>query len=113
MTDTADDLLRARLNGETARMPWRELLRFFATGMVIAVEDGLDLVEVAMRIAKDDKQAVAAWLEEGRIGQVSDAQATAWLEADAALWTVVVKPWLLVQQTKADGKANAVMGDAP
>ncbi|HEY4540859.1 MAG TPA: DUF2288 domain-containing protein [Noviherbaspirillum sp.] len=95
-----EESLRERLNGETARTPWRNLLRFFASGSVIAVEDGLDLVEVAMRFANDDKIAVAAWLQAGRIGKVSDEQAAAWVEADAELWTVVVKPWLLVQRHK-------------
>lgn len=92
------ELLRARLNGETSRLPWTELLRFFAAGTVIAVSDDLDLIEVAARIAGDDKEAVAQWMSESRLGKVSDAQASTWLENDAALWTVVVKPWILVQQ---------------
>lgn len=94
------DLLRARINGETSRMQWTELQRFFAAGTVIAVSDDLDLVDVAVRIANDDKDMVAQWMAENRIGRVSDAQASAWLEADMALWTVVVKPWILVQQEK-------------
>jgi hypothetical protein len=92
------DLLYAKINGETSRMQWTELLRFFAAGTVIAVSDDLDLVDVAMRIANDDKNAVQQWMTEGRVGKVSDAQASAWLDADATLWTVVVKPWILVQQ---------------
>jgi len=94
------DLLRARLNDETSRLPWKELQRFFAAGTVIAVINELDLVDVAMHIAIDDKNVVAQWMSDGRVGRVSDAQAIAWLEADAALWTVVVKPWVLVQQEK-------------
>lgn len=101
MIDKQRDLLRARLNGETSRLQWKELLRFFAAGTVIAVSDELDLVEVAVRIAIDDKPAVAQWMEQGRIGKVTDAQASAWLEADAALWAVVVKPWIVVQREKA------------
>lgn len=96
-SDKQDALLRAKLNLETSQMPWKELLRYFAAGMVIAVSDELDLVDVATRIAGDDKAAVAQWMSENRIGKVSDVQASAWLEADAALWTVVVKPWILVQ----------------
>jgi hypothetical protein len=92
--------LRATLNAETARFQWKELQRFFAAGSVIAVADGLDLVEVALRVATDDKAAVAQWMEQGRVGRVSDEQALAWLEQDAALWTVVVKPWILVQAEK-------------
>ena len=95
--DKKDELLRAKLNMETSRMPWKELQRYFAGGVVIAVADDLDLVDVAVRIANDDKTAVMQWMSENRIAKVSDAQAQTWLENDAALWTVVVKPWILVQ----------------
>jgi hypothetical protein len=98
--DLQNEQLRLKLNMETSRMPWQELLRYFAGGSVIAVSDDLDLVEVALRITKDDKAAVAQWLAEKRLGQVTDEQAAAWLEADAALWTVVVRPWVLVQLNK-------------
>lgn len=97
----ADEQLRIKLNMETSRIAWTELLRYFAGGSVIAVSDDLDLVEVALRITKDDKDAVAQWLAEQRIAQVSDTQARAWLDADATLWTVVVRPWVLVQINKA------------
>ncbi len=95
-----DKLLRAKLNLETSPMPWKELLRYFAAGMVIAVSHELDLVDVAARIANDDKASVEQWMAETRIAKVSDEQASAWLEADIALWTVVVKPWILVQPPK-------------
>ena len=100
-SDKQGDLLRAKLNGETSRMQWKELLRFFASGTVIVVSEQLDMIEVAACIADDDKNAVAQWLAEGSIAKVSDAQASAWLEADTELWTVVVKPWILVQQEKS------------
>jgi hypothetical protein len=98
--DKQGDLLRAKINGETSRMPWTELQRFFASGAVILISDDLDLVDVAVRIAQDDKDAVAQWMAEDRIGRVSDAQARAWLEGDVTLWAVVVKPWILVQREK-------------
>lgn len=99
MTETTrqSEALRAQLNAETAQMPWTELQRFFAAGAVIAVSDALDLVDVAASIASDDKHAVAQWMDKGLLGKASDAQASAWLAADAILWTVVVKPWILVQ----------------
>jgi hypothetical protein len=94
---TEQELLRAKINGETSRMAWKELERFFAAGSVIAVDAALDLVEVAYRVATDDKNAVAAWMQAGQVGRVSDQQAAAWFESDAQLWAVVVKPWILVQ----------------
>lgn len=93
-----DDILRANLNRETARIEWKELLRFFAAGTVIAVNEELDLVEVAIQISNDNKALIEQWMFAKRVGKVSDAQAKGWLETDAILWTVVVRPWILVQQ---------------
>ena len=95
--DKQTGLLRARLNLETSQIAWKELQRYYAAGMVIAVSDDLDLVDVAASVAGDDTAAVAQWMSETRVARVSDVQASAWLEADAALWAVVVKPWILVQ----------------
>lgn len=92
------DALRAKILGETARLAWHELQRFFAAGAVIVVDDRLDLVDVACQVALDNKTAIEQWLAAGQIGRISDAQAQTWLQADAALWTVIVKPWILVQQ---------------
>ncbi|OGB24582.1 MAG: hypothetical protein A3I66_13925 [Burkholderiales bacterium RIFCSPLOWO2_02_FULL_57_36] len=99
-SDKQNDLLRAKLNLETSRMRWKELLRYFAAGTVIAVSDELDLIDVAACISADDTASVAQWMSEKRVEKVSDAQAAAWLEADAALWAVVVKPWILVQHNR-------------
>lgn len=98
--DEQGELLRAKINGETSRMQWSELQRFFAGGAMISVAADLDLVEVAFRIASDDKQAVAQWMAENKVGKVSDAQAESWMQSDATLWAVVVKPWILVQHEK-------------
>lgn len=94
------DLLYAKLNLETSQMAWKELLRHFAAGSVIAISDDLDLVDVAVHISNDDKASVAQWMSEKRVAKVSDAQALEWLEGGVKLWTVVVKPWILVQRNK-------------
>lgn len=96
MTDI--NILRNKINLETAAYPWSELLRHFASGAVLVVKPGLDLVEVAMLMAQDHADEIAALLGEGYLAKVSDEQAQAWLEQDAQHWTVVVKPWILVQE---------------
>jgi len=95
-----DEVLHAKLTLETAKMAWKELERFFASGSLISVSPELDLVEVAVRVANDDRPTVAQWLADGRVAKLSDAQALAWSEADIVLWTVVIKPWILVQEEK-------------
>lgn len=96
MTDI--NILRNKINLETAAYPWSELLRHFASGAVLVVKPGLDLVEVALLMAQDHADEIAALLGEGYLAKVSDEQAQAWLEQDAQHWTVVVKPWILVQE---------------
>ncbi len=96
-----DTELRIKINRETARLPWSELERHFAQGIVVYVSEGLDLVEVAVRISHDDKDSIAAWMAKGKIGKVSDEQAQAWTAANAELWASVVSPFILVQPQKS------------
>jgi hypothetical protein len=56
-------------------MPWSELERHFAQGNVIYVSEELDLIDVAVRVSHDDKDSIARWMAEGKIGKVSDLQA--------------------------------------
>ncbi|MCU6434154.1 DUF2288 domain-containing protein [Undibacterium sp. Jales W-56] len=93
----SDQLLRTKINQETSRLPWTELLKHFASGTVISIAPQLDLVEVAVQISNDNISLVQEWLHEQSIAKVSDEQAKAWLETDTQLWAVVVKPWILVQ----------------
>jgi hypothetical protein len=96
-----DTELRIKINRETARLPWAELERHFAQGSVVFVSPDLDLVDVAVRISHDDKDNIARWMAEGKIGKVTDVQAQAWTEGQAVLWTSVVSPFVLVQAEKA------------
>lgn len=93
-----DTDLRIKVNRETARLRWVELEKHFAAGNVVFVAAGLDLVDVAVRISHDDKASIGAWMAAGQVGKVSDEQAQGWLAADAALWAVVVSPFVLVQE---------------
>lgn len=103
MTTTDPELLlRAKLEGETAKMPWRELQRFFASGTAIYVAPALDLIEVAAEISSNNEKQVGAWQASGELGQISDALALEWYEANALMWSVVVRPWVLVQPILQD-----------
>ncbi|MCF7980085.1 MAG: DUF2288 domain-containing protein [Chromatiaceae bacterium] len=96
------DLAKAKLGGETAKIPWRELQRFFAQGRTIHVAAGLDLVEVALAVNRDDTEQVQRWMTQGQVERVSDAVARHWIEVDALVWALVVRPWVLVQPLELD-----------
>lgn len=90
--------LYAKLLGETAPIRWEELQPFFARGAVLWVDGRLDLVEVALAVAEDDKTKVAAWLTSGELGKVEPSRAEDLLARDPQLWAVVVAPWVLIQE---------------
>lgn len=97
---TPEEFSRAQVNLETAQIAWKELQRYFASGVAIAVSPELDLVEVAVKISQDNARQVAEWMQAGKIGQVTDEQAMAWYESDAIVWAVVARPYVLVQANK-------------
>ena len=98
MKEESEAFLRASLNAETARIAWTELQTFFARGNALHIDDYMDLIDVAVRVAQDNKTAIANWIENGKIGKVSDETAQKWFECNPSLWTVVVAPWVLVQE---------------
>lgn len=94
----SDEFLRTKLNAETGRLSWPELQRHFARGAVIKVAPGLDLVDVALNIARDNKDAIAAWLAAGQIRRACSDDAREWHSRDTRFWAVVTAPWVVVQE---------------
>jgi len=92
-----DEETRVRILAETAKIAWKDLQRYFAQGVVVMVKPELNLVDVAYEVTQDNEQQVKCWMETGKLQNVPDNQAREWLEANALMWAVVVKPWVLVQ----------------
>ncbi len=99
-TEDSSEIFRAKLNLETAQIAWKELQRYFASGIALAVASDLDLVEVAYQMSKDNAAQIQQWVAAGKFGKVSDEQAMGWLATDEMLWAVVVGPWVLVQPVR-------------
>ena len=94
------DILFAKLNLETARIPWRQLQRFFAQGKVFMVDPDRDLVSTACKIASDQADQIDDLIRQALICRVTDDQARTMIEQESEVWAVVVAPWVLVQAVK-------------
>ncbi len=94
---TQAQLIRGKLNSETARIPWKELQRYFAGGYTLLVDQQLDLIEVGYQFQLDNSARVAQWLEQELVAPVSNQQARQWINDDAVVGACVVKPWELIQ----------------
>lgn len=90
--ETFQKLLR-----ETGKIEWKLLAPHFDSGGLVLADASLDLVKVAHSFARDDKQAVAAWLEAGNLQRADEDQVKTWNESEPIFWAVVVAPWVLIQ----------------
>lgn len=102
---TPSDLLRTKLNLETARIAWAELQRPFARGVVVKVAPGMDLVDAAVHVAGNNAEVIQEWLADGRIARADSADAEDWHARQPTFWAVVVAPWVLIQETAPEADA--------
>jgi hypothetical protein len=96
--DATPSALYAKLLGETAKIDWQDLERFFAQGKLLSVARDLDLVSVAEAIASDDAEHVTQWLSAGLLERMQAATAGDYAARQPELWAVVVSPWVCVQE---------------
>jgi len=93
-----DDELRAHLHGETSKLPWADLEKHFARGVVFKVAKGMDILDVAIVMSRDDKDTLKKWIDKEKVMGAEIDDAKKWHETSASLWTVVIAPWVLVQE---------------
>ena len=91
--------LEQELCRETAKVKWPEIEPFFANGSLITVDKSLDLIKVAIAITNDDSDKMKAWMTDKLVSNASDEMALNWQQSNSLLWVVVVKPWVLVQES--------------
>ncbi len=89
---------KGKIVAETARISWKDLEIFYARGMAILVSPALDLIEVAHCLSLDESDQIEQWLNSEKLLRTFDEQAKTWSERDEDVWSVVVKPWVLVQE---------------
>lgn len=105
--DDHEQALRNTLNLETGQLAWRELQRHFARGAVIVVTRELDLIDVAVAFAQDNSVQTKAWIVSGQVAHATDADARRWQERNSMFWSLVIAPWVLVQELDAEASIGS------
>jgi hypothetical protein len=95
-----DLTLPQKLHSETALISWHELQRYFAQGVLILVDSSLNLVETAVLFAEDQADEIFQLMDSKLVAYPSNDQARTWYGNKADLWSVVVAPYVLVQEQK-------------
>lgn len=89
-----------RFEKELAKISFQELQKFFAKGMMIIVSEQLDVIDVAMKLHRDDVKAIQQWIDEAKIVRAHDDHAKQWVENRVEFNAVTVAPWVLVQEMR-------------
>ena len=92
--------LLEKLHLETAKMSWLELQPFFAKGSVLIIDQSLDLIQIAVDFAEDHTEKLSVPIEQKLIAAPTNDLARQWYDQKECLWTVVVSPFVLVQEIK-------------
>ena len=92
------DALREKLKSEVLATGVTELLPHFARGALLFVHPRVDLLDVAVAIARDDRQQIEGYLSEGTLSRATDDEARKLVEQPALRFQfVIVQPWVVAQ----------------
>lgn len=83
---------RDLLNGQTARISWGDLQRYFAQGVLRKVSQEMDMLDVATAVVDNDKEKVGHWLAAGQLIAPTLDDARIWHREHAQFWAVVTSP---------------------
>ncbi len=83
---------------DLAEVSWRELKIHLQRDAIIVVATDLDLIDVAVAVAEDEKVLVEAWIAENQLGKPTENQLKQWEEeSDNRFKMLIVQPFILVQ----------------
>jgi len=87
-----------RFQKDLAEVPWKDLRIHLQRDAIIIVAAELDLVTVALAVAKDEKTQVEGWIAAGQLVKPTADQAEAWeSELEKPFRMLIVQPFILVQ----------------
>ena len=98
LSELSPEELAQKLNLETGPLSWQELQPHFARGVVIVVDNSLDLIETAVHINQDNAQIFEDYITQSLIVRALDTHAIKWDADKTDFWSVVIAPWVLVQE---------------
>lgn len=91
--------LRERLQSEIGPCLASDLLAHIKRGAVVVVDAELQLLDVAIAVAKDDAATVQGWIASARLKNPTQEQIETWEKSpNLPFVSVIVRPYVLVQE---------------
>ncbi len=83
---------------DLAEVNWRELKIHLKRDAIIVVSVELDLIDVGVAVADDDKTLVETWVTSNQLNKPTEKQLESWeQEPDNRFQMLIVQPFILIQ----------------
>lgn len=89
--------LYTKLSEEVGDVDWPAIKGHYGRETVFLVAPGLDLIDVGVHVALDDKTAVKDWLENGQLRRPTEEMVARWVEDDTQFNCIIVQPFVFAQ----------------
>lgn len=91
--------MRERLTETLGDVLWTDLRPHAARDMVIIVDEGLDLIDVAVAVASNEAAAVNGWIQAGKLTKPTTEELARWpLQPEARFRSLIVAPFVLIRR---------------
>jgi hypothetical protein len=110
MSDTKEENLplREKLRGQLGTARWPDLKDQFVKGSLFVVCERIGLLNAAVAVAEDDKEAVEAWIESGDVYRPTEQEVTLWDKKPESLFAfIVLQPFVFI------GRPSHTVKDLP
>lgn len=89
----------ASLKRDLAEVSWRELRIHLQRDVIIIVAAAVDLIEVAVAVANDDKNQVESLIAANQLVKPTEKQLVSWeQEPGRRFQMLIVQPYILIQE---------------
>lgn len=93
-----DQKLKEKLIEELDECSWIMLEKHLEREQVVIVGSGLNLIEVAIAIAKDDTAFIKPLLGSKKIEKASNHHRSKWQNTDTKFSMLIIDPFVLIQE---------------
>lgn len=89
--------LKSKLANEIYEEDWVVMRPHYKRGGLILVDDKLDLVSVAVKVALDEAEQIKIWMEQNLISKPTTEQESIWDKTAPRFRSIIVQPFVLAQ----------------
>lgn len=95
---TEENSVRENFAKDLAEVAWKDIRINLQRDVIILVAEDLDLVDVAVDVAEDNKDQVSLWIAAGKLVKPTREQIDEWeTQLDKPFRMLIAQPYILAQ----------------